>query len=40
VQLFVGEAYGHFLGERLDAFFPTTTLEALEKLAQAIRSPG
>jgi len=37
VQLFVGKVYRLFLGERLDAFLATTTLEVLKKDAQAIR---
>jgi hypothetical protein len=39
VQLFVGEDYFLFLGELLDAFLPTTTLESFEELAQAVRCP-
>ena len=40
MQLFVGKVYRLFLGERLDAILPTTTLEVLKKPAQAIRPSG
>ena len=40
MQLFVCEACRRFLGELLDAFLPTTTLQAFKKLAQAARVPG
>ena len=40
MQLFVGEPRRSFLGERLDAFLPTKTLQAFKKHAQAVRPSG
>jgi hypothetical protein len=34
MQLFVGEANRSFLGERLDAFLSTTTLDVFKKHSQ------